>query len=188
MQNKNLWAPWRIEYLRSFSNDNKTADTDVDGNEVSNNKCFLCRYEQQPEKDKENLVLWRTANCLVLFNRFPYTGGHMLIAPRRHIAQLEELNDVTMLELFKLTRQVKQVLDKAAHPHGYNVGININRCAGAGLPGHLHIHLVPRWDGDTNFMSVNAGVRVISQALEQMYDELTRISGQLKLPDISHDT
>ena len=138
--------------------------------------CFLCDYVAAPDRDAENLVLWRTERGLVVFNRFPYNNGHMLIAPRRHIATLAEADDAEMLELLKLTRDVQAVLQEAISPHGYNIGINFGRCAGAGLPDHLHIHLVPRWDGDTNYMAVCAQTDVISQSLHDLYAQLQQIS------------
>jgi len=122
---------------------------------------------------------------MVLFNRFPYTGGHLLIAPAAHVATMNELDEKTILEMMLLTRDAQKALDHTIKPHGYNVGMNINRCAGAGLPDHIHLHLVPRWDGDTNFMAVTGHARVISQALEELYEQLTQTSQSLGLPQIS---
>jgi ATP adenylyltransferase len=161
VERKNLWAPWRMEYIRGLS----TTGT-----------CFLCDDIAAPDRDAENFVLWRTEHGVVVFNRFPYNNGHMLIAPRRHIATLAEANDIELLELLKLTRDVQAVLQEAIAPHGFNIGINFGRCAGAGLPDHLHIHLVPRWDGDTNYMAVCAQTDVISQSLHDLYAQLQRIS------------
>ena len=175
MQNVNVWAPWRIQYLKSL---------DPDENPEPKG-CFLCDYWAHPEEDQENLVLWRTQLCLVVFNRFPYTGGHLLIAPAAHTAGLHELDEPTMLEMMTLTRDAQEVLTAAIKPQGFNVGININRCAGAGLPDHIHMHLVPRWDGDTNFMAVNAHVRVISQALDDLYQQLRQESASLNLPTVN---
>lgn len=178
MLNNNLWAPWRIEYLKSLSRE--------EGNQAEDapwiKKCFLCEYWNSPDQDRENLVLWRTDRCLVLFNRFPYTGGHLLIAPRDHVPDLNAIDEGTILEMMLLCRDVQSVLDRAIHPQGYNIGINIGRCSGAGLPDHVHLHIVPRWDGDTNFMSNIGNARVISQSLEELYDQLTEIAEQLKLP------
>lgn len=161
MERQNLWAPWRMEYIRGLSSDNT---------------CFLCECVATPEKDGENYVLWRSEHGLVVFNRFPYNNGHMLIAPVRHIAAFAEAEDVELLDLMKLTRDVQAVLQEAIAPHGFNVGVNFGRCAGAGLPGHLHIHLVPRWDGDTSYMAVCAQTDVISQSLQDLYTELRQIS------------
>jgi len=182
MENDNLWAPWRIEYLKSLG-EKEAQKTDAAG-DAEGESCFLCRYRGEPEHDKTNLVLWRGRRCLVVLNRFPYTAGHLLIAPVEHVGTMQDLDHETMLEMMVLTRDAQQVLTAAIHPHGYNVGININRCAGAGLPDHIHMHLVPRWTGDTNFMDVTGGVRVISQALGELYDQLREISRRLKLPSV----
>ncbi len=178
MLNNNLWAPWRIEYLKSLG---KEKENEIEGAPWTK-KCFLCEYWNNPDQDRENLVLWRTDRCLVLFNRFPYTGGHLLIAPRDHVPDLNALDEEAMLEMMLLCRDAQSVLDQANHPQGYNIGINIGRCSGAGLPDHVHLHLVPRWEGDTNFMSTIGNARMISQSIEELYDQLTEIAEQLKLP------
>ena len=180
MLNNNLWAPWRIEYLKSLG---KQEENKAEGAPWIK-KCFLCEYWNNPDRDRENLVLWRTDRCMVLFNRFPYTGGHLLIAPRDHVPDLNAIDEGTMLEMMLLCRDAQSVLDQASHPQGYNVGINIGRCSGAGLPDHVHLHLVPRWEGDTNFMSTIGNARVISQSIEELYDQLTEISKKLNLPII----
>ncbi len=167
MQGKNLWAPWRIEYIRGLQ---------------EKSDCFICDYAGDAKQDEENLVLWRTENCLVVFNRFPYNNGHLMIAPVRHIGDIDEASDEQLLEFMKLTRDCKKVLTAAISPHGFNVGINLGRCAGVGLPGHVHIHIVPRWDGDTNFMAVCSGTDVISQSLEELYGQLKQLSEEMQLP------
>lgn len=164
---KNLWAPWRIEYIRELE---------------EKSECFLCDYASNASGDEENLVLWRTAKSVVVFNRFPYNNGHLMIAPIRHIGGLDEADDEELLELMKLTRDCKKVLSAAISPHGFNVGINFGRCAGAGLPGHVHIHIVPRWDGDTNFMAVCGDTDVISQSLVELYGQLRKLSEEMQLP------
>ena len=169
----NLWAPWRIEYLKAL---------DQSGSDKAPVGCFLCRYWNDPDRDEENLVLWRSKTALVVFNRFPYTNGHLLIAPAQHAATLDQLNDQTVLELMRLATNGQTVLSEAIGPQGFNLGINFNRCAGAGLPDHLHLHLVPRWNGDTNFMSILADTRVISQSLDALYKELKKLSEEKGLP------
>jgi ATP adenylyltransferase len=166
--NANIHAPWRMEYIRRL-------DKEPEG-------CFICRAEQEAQNDDANLVLWRTPLCVVLMNRYPYTGGHLLIAPRAHKAGLEELDEPVLLELMKLTRDAQRLLGAVCRADGYNIGLNIGRCAGAGLPGHLHLHLVPRWSGDTNFMSVLADVRVIPQALSELHQQLLKVSREMQLP------
>ena len=133
-------------------------------------------------EDVKNLVLWRTPRSIVVLNRFPYNNGHLLVAPARHIADLGETSEEEMLELFKLVRESQRALSMTLSPHGCNVGLNFGRCAGAGLPGHMHIHVVPRWDGDTNFMSVCSDTKVVSQSLTDLLAELMRASAEHGLP------
>jgi ATP adenylyltransferase len=169
--NTNIWAPWRIEYIQSLADDNDA--------------CFLCRYRDEPSNDTDNLLLWRGKACFAVMNRFPYTGGHMLVAPLEHVGGLEDLSGAVMCEMMEMVRDLQIVLKHTIGAQGFNVGMNIGRCAGAGLPGHLHMHIVPRWGGDTNFMSVLGDVRVIPQALSQLYQQLQSKSGELKLPKLS---
>ncbi|MBN1509095.1 MAG: HIT domain-containing protein [Sedimentisphaerales bacterium] len=169
MKQNNLWAPWRIPYIRAIE---KTSD------------CFLCHNYAHPEKDQENLVLWRTDRSLVVLNRFPYNNGHLLVAPARHIAELGQTSEDEMLELIKLVRESQRALSLAIGPHGFNVGLNFGRCAGAGLPGHMHVHVVPRWDGDTNFMAVCSDTKVISQSLDDLLAELKKVSAEQNLPSV----
>jgi ATP adenylyltransferase len=165
---RNIHAPWRIEYIRMLGGEDEG--------------CFLCRCRDEVDRDEENLVLWRTSGCLAVLNRFPYTGGHLLIAPLEHVASLECLSRETMAEMMSLASDAVRALARAVRAEGFNVGINIGRCAGAGLPGHVHMHVVPRWGGDTNFMAVLGDVRVIPQALSELRRELLAASGELHLP------
>lgn len=169
MERTNLWAPWRVKYIQGLS---KTRE------------CFLCDYLATPEKDKDNLLLWRTEYAFVVFNKFPYNNGHLLIAPNRHIASLEEASEAELTCLMALVRDCQKALTEAIGPHGFNVGMNFGRCAGAGLPGHLHIHVVPRWNGDTNYMHVCADTDVISQSLVDLYDQLVTASRERQLPKV----
>jgi ATP adenylyltransferase len=166
---RNIWAPWRMEYIGTIDAQN-------------NNGCFLCKYWSQPEQDDANLVLWRGRQCMVLFNRFPYTTGHMLIAPAQHVGNLEELAPALLADLMLLTQDVVVVLRDVIKPQGFNIGVNLGKCAGAGLPGHIHIHVVPRWEGDTNFVPVLSGTRVMPQALETLYSAAREASQRLGLP------
>ena len=165
---KNLWAPWRMEYIHSLG----------DG---SNDECFLCRTRTQTEQDAENLVLWRSSAVLVLLNRFPYASGHTLIAPSTHVASLDECDDAVLLELMQSTRDVRRVLETSLQAQGFNIGINLGRCAGAGLPGHLHIHVVPRWAGDTNFMAVLGDATVMPQSLVEVRRLFLDAAAKLRL-------
>jgi ATP adenylyltransferase len=169
LQRNNLWAPWRIDYIQHLD---KTEG------------CFICNSLPHPDDDDKNLVLWRTEQSIVILNRFPYNNGHLLIAPARHIAELDQATEEELLEMVKLINQSQKALSLAIQPHGFNVGMNFGRCSGAGLPGHLHIHVVPRWDGDTNFMSVCSDTKVISQSLNELIDLLKRISKEHSLPNL----
>jgi ATP adenylyltransferase len=128
-------------------------------------------------------VLWTTPLSLVMLNLYPYTNGHLLIAPRAHKAELEELTQAEHLDLQLQTTRGIALLKRAISPQGFNLGINLGRSAGAGLPGHLHQHVVPRWSGDTNFMSIVGEVRVVPSALSQLYDELLHVAGQIAISD-----
>jgi ATP adenylyltransferase len=175
-ERENLWAPWRIGYVQGLD-ESGAPMPEKDG-------CFICRNLRTPDQDDKNLVLWRTDKSLVILNRFPYNNGHLLIAPARHIADLTEADDEEALEMIKLIREAQKALSLAIKPHGFNVGMNFGRCAGAGLPGHLHIHVVPRWNGDTNFMAVCGGTDVISQSLTELLDLLKQISAEHHLPSL----
>ena len=155
---RNLWAPWRAEYIQSLS--------DEDDDET----CFLCRCRDQADRDRANLVLWRGRRCLAVMNRFPYTGGHALVAPLDHVGDLASIDGATMQEMMEMLRDLQTSLASALGAQGFNIGMNVGRCAGAGLPGHLHAHIVPRWPGDTNFMSVFDEIRVVPMSLERIYD------------------
>jgi ATP adenylyltransferase len=163
MENRNLYAPWRMEYIRTL----ERPDGDA---------CFLClaAAATNEEERRSRLVLWTTDLTIVLINRYPYTNGHLLIAPRAHKAELELLTDEEHLDLQRQTTDVVRLLKRAVSAQGFNLGVNIGRCAGAGLPGHVHQHVVPRWAGDTNFISVVGEARVVPQAMSQLYDELMR--------------
>jgi len=169
MERKNLWAPWRIKYIQALS---------------ESRNCFICENRDNPQQDDKNLVLWRTDKSIVILNRFPYNNGHLLIAPVRHIPDLEQATSEELLEMFKLIRESQKALSIAIKPHGFNVGMNFGRCAGAGLPDHFHIHLVPRWDGDTNFINVCSDTDVISQSLTELLELLKQISKKINLPGL----
>jgi len=166
---ENLWAPWRMEYIRSLGGQGKGG-------------CFLCDYSDAPGEDAENHVVCRTEQALMVMNRFPYTNGHLLICPLAHKPDLEDLGDAEMTGLWWLTRDAKTLLAETIGAHGFNIGINFGLCAGAGLPGHLHLHVVPRWNGDTNFMAVLGDVRVIPQSLDRLYQDLLAAMARLGLP------
>lgn len=165
MPNTTLHAPWRMEYIRSLEKANEPAGCG----------CFLCDATatfDKPEERKKRLVLWQSEHCVCLINRFPYTSGHLLVAPREHLADLSDLSEACMLDLSRQTVRAVELLKRVMHPQGFNVGINMGTAAGAGVPGHLHQHIVTRWAGDVNFMSVVGEVRIIPHAMESLWEQL----------------
>ncbi len=152
---KQIWAPWRIEYILSDKRDG----------------CFLCEAARQ-EPSEENLVLHRGKACFVIMNRFPYNPGHLMVVPYRHVGSLRELTKEEQCEMMELAALCTEILDSEMNPDGYNLGINLGKVAGAGLETHVHLHIVPRWNGDTNFMPVLADVKVIPEHLIATYRKL----------------
>ncbi len=156
-----LWAPWRMPYIE---------DIDDDAPEGS---CFLCAA-RDADDDRKAMVFMRGETAFAVLNRYPYNNGHALVAPHAHKGDLGELTDAEMGESLALARDIMALYRKMMRPDGFNVGFNFGRVAGAGLPGHLHLHVVPRWSGDTNFMPVLGETKVIPQALEDLYDRIRR--------------
>ena len=152
-----IWAPWRLAYVTASK---PPADQDP---------CFICQGLAKQD-DRSHLIALRTPLCVVLLNRFPYNNGHLLVAPNAHKGELHELEANEILELQQTIARLVEVLREMMNSDGFNIGLNLGKAAGAGLPGHLHWHLVPRWNGDTNFMPVVADTKVISQSLESLYD------------------
>jgi len=150
-----LWAPWRIDYI---------VNTKPTG-------CIFC-VPSERENDRQSLILCRTPFSLVMLNRYPYNNGHLMIAPFRHTADMDELSEEEMLDLFSTLRRCRKVLQEIASPQGFNIGINLGKAAGAGVDEHIHIHIVPRWNGDTNFMSVIGDLRVMPENLDRTYEKL----------------
>jgi len=155
---KKLWAPWRMAYIQNI-------DTDEDEG------CIFCT-KPKACTDRENLILHRGATCFIIMNKYPYNNGHLMIVPYTHTSSLDNLDDATVTELWRLTDRCCVILKERFRAEGFNVGMNIGRIAGAGIDEHLHQHIVPRWDGDTNFMPVLGEVKVISQGLFEAYDQL----------------
>jgi len=153
---KQLWAPWRIKYILE-------ADK-ADG-------CIFCDKPKE-DKDQENLILYRGRKCFVMMNKFPYNNGHLMIAPYRHTADLAGLSPEEREELMALAGMSVEILERTLSAQGFNIGMNLGRVAGAGIDQHLHLHVVPRWSGDTNFMPILGDVKVISEALEETYRKL----------------
>ncbi len=160
-----MWAPWRKTYLRA--------------NPLKQKGCLFCRLLKE-RRDSKNLILFRTPAYAVLLNRYPYNNGHLMILPRRHIASLSKMNSRERAEFFGVLNRVLEGLQRAFKPHGFNLGMNIADVAGAGIPDHLHWHIVPRWKGDVNFMPVVGGVKVISESLESAYELLRDVFSKNK--------
>jgi len=152
-----LWAPWRLEYVQK---------------KIKHKGCIFC-LAANSRQDGKNLVVYRNKSSFALLNLFPYTNGHIMVAPYRHVKELSQLSKDELLDLLELLNFSKFRLDKILTPEGYNIGMNIGKSAGAGFDKHLHIHIVPRWKGDTNFMPVIFDTKVISQSLKSLYNKLT---------------
>jgi len=152
---KTIWAPWRIEYILGDKDDG----------------CFLCKMFGE-DSDRDNLILRRGKTCAVVMNRYPYTSGHLMVAPYRHLQDLKDLTAEERTELTDLSIEAVEILKAELNPDGLNLGFNLGEAAGAGLKDHVHQHIVPRWTGDTNFMPVLSGTRVMPQALTEQYDVL----------------
>ena len=164
-----LHAPWRMQYIRGIDKGEKDPS------------CFLCQAAVVADAAEaaQRLVLWTTPLSVVLINRFPYTNGHLLVAPRAHKAEMEDLSEDELFDLEAQTVAAIKLLRRAISPQGFNVGMNLGRCAGAGVPGHLHQHVVPRWNGDTNFMSVVGEVRVVPEAMSVLHMELVKVRDEM---------
>ncbi len=158
-----LWAPWRMTYISGAS-----------AKAYPQGACVFCLKWQERE-DAENLVLFRGTTCYIMMNLFPYTNGHLMVVPVRHTADLSALSEAERLEVFALGQKGIEALTRAIHPDGFNIGMNLGRVAGAGIADHLHLHIVPRWNGDTNFMPVLGETRVISEGLTETYEKLVRV-------------
>jgi ATP adenylyltransferase len=156
--NFRIWAPWRLAYVSDASKDNEE-------------ECIFCAKPQEDD-DEANLIVHRGERCFVILNLFPYTNGHLMIAPYEHLGRLQDLTPETTAEVMSLAQRAMAGLERTYQPHGYNVGFNQGRVAGAGFEHHIHMHVVPRWGGDTNFMPVIADTKVMPQTLEESYEAL----------------
>ncbi len=153
-----LHAPWRIEYILAPKDDPATGSV-------------FARIAQSSE-DEKNLVVARDKTCFALLNSYPYTGGHLMVVPYKQVPDFTDLADEEMTDLLRLLRRCQTALTKVMNPHGFNIGVNLGKVAGAGIVEHLHIHLVPRWNGDTNFMPVTANTTVLPEALREIAGKL----------------
>ena len=152
---KHLWSPWRLEYLTAPKTEG----------------CIFC-HALQSEQDRENLVLLRGERAFLILNRFPYNNGHFMVVPHDHVPSLEDLDTPTLTEMMVLLNRGLAALRATMHPDGFNIGANLGQVAGAGIEDHVHLHAVPRWAGDTNFMPVVADMRVVPATWLQTYDSL----------------
>ena len=152
-----IWAPWRMKYIKKLEKKNK--------------ECIFCAMPLQ-KSDKKNLIVYRGKDNFIILNKYPYTNGHLMVVPYIHTSDSVDLNDDTALEMWKLIHKCKDVLGNIFHPDGFNIGMNIGQTAGAGIDQHIHMHIVPRWDGDSNFMSAVGNTKVISQSLYETYESL----------------
>lgn len=153
-----LWAPWRLQYVTDTA--------------PKKEGCFLCNAWEEQNEDEAHLVLYRGKNAFIIMNRYPYNNGHIMIAPVRHFGDFTEPDESEILEMWQLTSFAKKVMCKTMSADGFNIGVNQGKCAGAGVLDHLHIHIVPRWNGDVNFMPVMADIKVMPQALNDCYKVL----------------
>jgi len=156
--NFRIWAPWRLSYV-------KDAAKDIE------EQCIFCAKPAQGD-DEANLIVHRGEHCFVILNLFPYTNGHLMVAPYQHLGRLQDLPAATLAEMMALAQRGMSRLEGAYDPHGFNVGFNQGRVAGAGVEHHIHMHVVPRWGGDTNFMPVIADTKVMPQSIAQSYEAL----------------
>jgi ATP adenylyltransferase len=153
-----IWSPWRMKYIE---------------NNEKQEGCVFCKA-QTKEDNAANLIAFRGQHAFVILNLYPYTSGHLMVVPFEHVATLEELNPATRAEIMELTSQCMSVLRKIYNPQAFNMGANIGEAAGAGVPGHVHIHIVPRWGGDTNFMSTLAETRILPESIEDTYKRVSK--------------
>ena len=150
-----IWAPWRITYIQKTKKKKRY--------------CVFCKAAEDKRNDKKLFVLLRGKESFSILNIYPYNNGHFMVSPYRHIKNIEQLSKEETLDIFDVLKKTKRVMHKVLKPEGYNIGINIGEISGAGIAGHLHIHVVPRWSADTNFMPVAANTKVISQSLQQLF-------------------
>jgi ATP adenylyltransferase len=158
---KHLFSPWRTAYIQSFRSKNKS------------HECLFCRLQKE-KNDKKNLVVWRGTTCFVVMNRFPYNSGHVLIVPYRHTKDFTKLSDIEHREIMQTAKRCFEALKAMSNPQGFNFGSNIGTVGGAGIANHIHFHIVPRWNGDTNFMPVVGKTKVISEYLNKTWKLLRK--------------
>lgn len=162
---KRMWSPWRSQYIQSFKNPRKKRK----------NRDSLFTAARKSKSDKKNMVVWRGEHCFLIMNRFPYNSGHLMIVPNRQTAAIQDLTPVELAEIMQTAQRAMKALDTLVRPQGYNFGANIGRAAGAGVEEHIHFHIVPRWNGDTNFMPVLSDTKLISEDMRLMWENLHKM-------------
>jgi ATP adenylyltransferase len=168
MSLEHLWAGWRHEYIVEATERERAGGSKHDASE-----CVFCRLAESGPPSEDNLVVWRGPLTFVVMNAYPYASGHLLVLPLRHVGPMAELTEAEAAELWSATQDSVAAIENAFDPDGLNMGANLGRAAGAGLPGHLHLHVLPRWSGDTNFMTSVAETRVLPETLQQSWKRLT---------------
>jgi ATP adenylyltransferase len=176
LKHEQLWAPWRLAYITGEIDKTKPQNPDLKLLPGADPQCFICRAVAD-SNDRQNLLVHRGRSIVTVLNRYPYNNGHLLVAPRLHKGKLDELTVEEQAETMAAITHLVSLLGQLINAEGFNVGLNLGRVAGAGLPGHLHWHIVPRWSGDTNFMPVLSGVDVISQSLDALWELLAEKLG-----------
>jgi len=160
---ESLWAPWRVEYFQ--------AEHKISGDFLS--------VAAASTDDAAHLVVSRRPTAFLIMNKYPYSAGHLMAVPNRKVCKMAEITEDEILDLWKLSIHAQRLLEKAVHPHGFNIGWNLGSASGAGVDDHIHIHIVPRWSGDSNFMAVIGGIRIIPEGLTPLYQRLKQIESEL---------
>jgi len=158
-----LWTPWRSTYMKA---------------KKAKSGCIFCAAAQNPADDRETLVVYRGKYCFIILNRYPYTSGHLMIVPYNHVSKLTSISAEGAGEMIELARSAEQVLEAVYRPEGLNMGMNFGAAAGAGITQHIHLHMLPRWSGDANFMTTVANTRIIPEAIGDTYDKVSHAFGE----------
>jgi ATP adenylyltransferase len=153
-----LWSPWRSEYIEGFKDETSKKE-----------ECFFCGAIENPHQKNERLVVHRAEHCIVMMNKYPYNSGHLLVAPLRHIGEFQDLNSAELTNIMAMLQLAEKILNDLYKPQGFNIGANLGRAAGAGVPSHLHFHILPRWYGDTNFMATIGDIKVVSESIAKAH-------------------
>lgn len=165
---ENLWSPWRSQYIQSFHQ------------KKNDNSCIFCLMQNENPNNPNNLLVYKGELAFIVLNLYPYNNGHLMVIPYRHLANFMDLTEEELKEIMQLLKLAQSGLTEILHPEGFNIGLNMGKCAGAGIDQHIHFHIVPRWNGDTNFMPVLGEVKIISQDLLEIKNKLLEFFSKLK--------